>query len=291
MAIRTCILAALCLAAAARRQETMSAAEAIRQRKARINELRKDLSSPREETRLSAIRQLGEIHDSDARSLLIEKMTTDTEEVRQAAAKAIILHRKPICAQALGNAIQANIGNEKLVKFFITMLAELDMCASIPILVATLQTKASLGGDVLKAIVAIGCPEAAGPLVNLLKKAETEERKPDFFDDGGLGGFSMRGGRAGGAGGGQVENKTKDKAWAALAPKIRKTLATLTGLEFDNHRDWSAAVSSGAAAAKVVSVYLCEESGKTYEMQPGKSNKCPYSTKSGHDDTFLKHHK
>jgi len=258
----------------------------VRARKARINELRKELDAPAEKVRIGAIQELGGIPDPDARALLVEKMTTDTEAVRRAAAKAIIRHRKPLCAQALGNAVQANAGNEKLVLFLIETLAELDMCASIPILVMILQSRPALGEPVLKAILQIGCPEAAGPLVGLLKRAETEERKPDFFDDAGLGWI---GGRRGGGGGGRVENRTKDKVLAALAPKIRKALAQLTGLDLESHREWSAAVSSGAATARLISVYFCEEERKTYEIYPGKPQKCPYSTKSGHEDTFLKH--
>ena len=283
-------LALLALAAGTLQgQDAPDPADAARARKARINELRKELSAAAEATRIGAIKELGEIRDSDARSLLNEKMTTDSDAVRQAAAKAIIRHRRPICAQALGNAIQANYANEKLVKFFVETLAELDMCASIPILLATLQSRPALGDDILKAILAIGCPEAAGPLVNYLKRAETEEKKPDFFEDSGYGGGfgGVWGGGAGG--GGRTENRTKDKVVAALAAKIRKALTQLTGLELTSHREWSVAVSSGTASPRVTSLYQCEETGKPYEIRAGKSPKCPHSTKSGHEDTFLKH--
>jgi len=162
------------------------------------------------------------------------------------------------------------------------------MCASISILAATLQAKPSMGTEALNAIVAIGCPEATNPLLNLLKRAETEEKKPDFFDDGGMGGVGGFGG-VGGGGGGRTENRTKDKVMAALAPKIRQALGKLTGLQHDNHRDWSIAIASGAGGIKVTTVYLCSDAGKTYDVPPGKSHKCPYSTKSGHEDTLLKH--
>jgi hypothetical protein len=278
-----CAVVALVLALGA--QDAKDPAEAARARKARINELRKELSSGSEAARIEAIRELGEIRDGDARSLLVEKTTTDTEAVRRSAAKAIILHRKPICAQALGNAIQANGGNEGLVKFLIGTLGELDMCASIPILMAILQGKPSLGDDVLKALVAIGCPEAVPPLVAFLKRAETEARKPDYFEDSLYGGV----GGAGRAGGTRTENRTKDKVLAELAPKVRETLAQLTGLQHDTYRDWNAAVLSGAAAPRVITQYRCEETDKTYDILPGKSPKCPHSTKSGHEDVLLKH--
>ncbi len=289
------VVAALGLAAGAlRAQDAADPAEAARARQARINELRHDLASSREADRLTAIKALGEIDDSDARSLLIKKMISDSETVRKAAAKAIILHRKPICAQALGNAIQANAKDEKLVKFFIETLAELDMCASIRILTAVLQGAPALGDDALKAIVKIGCPEAVPPLVAYLKTAETEEKKPDFFDNSGLGGggFGGLGGgrnRGNNQGGGRVENKSKDKTVAALAQKIREALSKLTGQKYGSQREWSAAASSGALAAKMVSVYHCEDADKTYELPAGSSNKCPHSTRSSHEDTFLKH--
>ena len=291
---RLAVVAALGLAAGAlRAQDAADPAEAARARQARINELRHELSSSKEADRLAAIKALGEIDDGDARSLLIKKMVSDSEAVRKAAAKAIILHRKPICAQALGNAIQANAQDEKLVKFFIEALAELDMCASIRILTAVLQGAPALGDDVLKAIVRIGCPEAVPPLVAYLKTAETEEKKPDFFDNSGLGGGGfggLGGGRnRGNQGGGRVENKSKDKTVAALAQKIRDALSKLTGQKYGSQREWSAAASSGALAAKMVSVYHCEDAGKTYELPAASSNKCPHSTRSSHEDTFLKH--
>ncbi len=263
-------------------QDDEDPAEAAKARKARINELRKDLSSGGEAARIRALQELGGIRESDARSLLIEKMTSDTEAVRRAAAKAILLHRKPVCAKALGNAIQASGGNEDLVKFLIGALGELDMCASIPILTAILPGKSSLAEDVFKALVAIGCPEAAPALVAFLKRAETEARKPDFFEDFGGGAF-------GGGGGGRTENRNKDKALAALVPKILGTLSKITGAQHDSCREWSAALASGTAMPKLISQYFCEEADKTYDIFPGKTPKCPHSTKSGHEDVLLKH--
>jgi hypothetical protein len=262
-------------------QDAKDPAEAAKARKARINELRKELSSGGEAARIQALQELGGIRESDARSLIIDKMTTDTEAVRRAAAKAIILHRKPICAKALGNAIQANGGNDKLVRFLIETLGELDMCASIPILTAILQGKATFAEDVFKALVAIGCPEAAPALAGFLKRAEAEARKPDYFED--------YGGGAHGGTGGRMENRNKDKALAALVPKILETLTKITGVQHDSYREWNAALLSGAGMPKLISQYFCEEAGQTYDILPGKPVKCPHSTKSGHEDILLKH--
>jgi hypothetical protein len=263
-------------------QDSKDPAEAAKARKARINELRKELSSGGEAARIQALQELGGIRESDARSLIIDKMTTDTEAVRRAAAKAIILHRKPICAKALGNAIQANGGNDKLVRFLIETLGELDMCASIPILTAILQGKATFAEDVFKALVAIGCPEAAPALAGFLKRAEAEARKPDYFEDYG-------GGAYGGGTGARTENRNKDKALAALVPEILETLQKITGVRHDSCREWNAALMSGIGMPKLISLYFCEETDKTYEIFPGKTAKCPHSTKSGHEDVLLKH--
>lgn len=269
------------LAFAPRVQDAKDPAEDAKARKTRINELRKVLSSGGEAARIQALQELGGIRESDARSLIIDKMTTDTEAVRRAAAKAIILHRMPICAKALGNAIQANGANEGLVRFLIETLGELDMCASIPILTAILQGKATYAEDVFKALVAIGCPEAAPALAGLLKRAEQEARKPDYFEDYGGGAYGGTGGR--------MENRNKDKALAALVPKILETLQKVTGVQHDSYREWSAALVSGAGMPRLISQYYCEEAGKTFDVPPGKSPKCPHSTKSGHEDFLLKH--
>src|SRR5262245_61240937 len=168
------MIQAICLAAfALGALQAQDPAEAARQRQAKINDLRKQVEASDENTRLKAIQELGTIVHEDARSLLVSKTVSDTEKVRLAAGKALIAHKKPVCAQALGNAVQAHAKNEKMVKAFIGLLAELDMCASVPVLLNILATHPSAGTDALEALVKIGCPECVGELVNFLKTAET----------------------------------------------------------------------------------------------------------------------
>jgi hypothetical protein len=265
-------------------------AEAARQRQARVNDLRKQIDASDENTRLKAIQELGTIVHESARSLLISKTVSDTDKVRLAAGKALIAHKMPICAQALGNAVQANARNEKMVKSFIGLLAELDMCASIPVLLNLLASRPASGVDALEALAKIGCPEAAAELVNFLKLAETEEKKPDYFDNVDVRNRNGQQPRRP-TGPDKIENKTKDKKLAALAPKVRETLKALTGKSYDSQREWASALQSGSLSARLVSVYLCESTHATFETAAGKSKKCPNGgdSKSDHDDTFLKH--
>ena len=263
-------------------------AEAARRRQARINDLRKQIDADDENTRLKGIQELGTIVHEDSRSLLISKTVSDSDTVRLAAGKALIAHKMPVCAQALGNAVQANAKNDKMVKAFIGQLAELDMCASVPVLLNLLATRPASGVDAMEALVKIGCPEATTELIAFLKKAETEEKKPDYFDN-----VDVRNGQQPRRPGtpDKIENKTKDKKLAALAPKVRETLKALTGKSFDAQRDWASALQSGSLSLRLVSVYLCETTRATFEIAPGKSKKCPNGgdSKSNHDDTFLKH--
>lgn len=259
-------------------------------RQARINELRKQASAFDEAERLKAVAELAGIVDEDARAVLVKKLTEDTETVRLAAAKAIVRHRKAFCAQALGAAIQAAVKSDKLCKAFVEALGELDMCASIPVLQAALESRPASGAVALDQLVKIGCFEAVPPLVNFLKRAETEERKPDFFDNSayvqGQGGV-RRPPPPGQPS--QIENKTKDKAVAALAPKVREALSKLAGKSFKDYPEWFK--SYAALTPRQVGVYLCDMTNQTFEAPPGKQKKCPSGgdSKSDHKDEFLKH--
>ena len=282
--IQTCLIV-LALGAL----QAQDPAEAARQRQARINDLRKQIEASDEATRLKAIDELGKIVHEDARSLLVSRTVTDSDKVRLADGKALIAHKMPICAQALGNAVVANGKNEKMVKSFIGLLAELDMCASIPVLLNILATRPASGVDALEALTKIGCPEAVTELVNFLKKAETEEKKPDYFDNVDIRNGQQQPRRPGTPE--KIENKTKDKKLAALAPKVRETLKAISGKSFDSQREWASALQSGSLTPRLVSVFLCESTRAPYETAPGKSKKCPNGgdSKSDHDDTFLKH--
>jgi hypothetical protein len=279
-------LAALLLLASSLQEK----ADDPKARQARINDLRKQASSIDEGERLKAVAELGGIVDEDARAVLVKKLTDDAEPVKLAAAKALIRHRKAFCAQALGGAIQAHLKSDKLCKAFVEALGELDMCASIPVLQAALESRPASGADALEQLVKIGCYEAVPPLVNYLKRAETEERKPDSFDNTayvqGQGGV-RRPPPAGQPS--QIENKTKDKAVAALAPKVREALNKLTGKSFKDYSEWYKNYAS--LAPRQVGVYLCETSNQSFEAPPGKQKKCPSGgdAKSDHKDEFMKH--
>ncbi len=263
--------------------------EQAKARKAKIAELRKQVEGDDEGAKLGAISELGGIRDDDARSILARKLTTDSDSVRQAAAKAIAGQKDSATAQSLGRAIQANAANPVLVKAFIDALGELDMCAGIQPLILALEIAPAQGADALAALEKIGCPDAVPPLLRFLQKAEIEEKKPDFFEEANMGGGGGLPG-TGGGGVGRAENRNKDKTLAALAPKVRSTLSRLTGASHSSFQEWAAAIRSGQVSVKKASIYLCEKSGQNYEVPSGGSNKCPNADgKTYHSDIFLKH--
>lgn len=255
--------------------------------RARINDLGKQLRSRDVAARLEAVRELGGIRDAKARTHLARTLTTDTEAVRLAAAKALVRHRHKVSAEAIGKAIQSSYKNEKLTKALIGSLAELDMCAGIKVLMLTVKGTPQYGAEALEAIARIGCPEAVPEIVGYLKQAETEEKKPDFFQplQNNNNPFQRR--RVVDK---PVPNKTKDKQLAALAPKVRQTLQALTLAKHDEYRDWYADLKAGKLRRPLVSVYYCEVLGKTFEVEPGARAKCPAPVgTTRHDDDFIKH--
>jgi hypothetical protein len=253
-------------------QDSASDKAALR---ARITVLKKQLPSADEAERMAMIKELGEIDDDDAIAVLAAKLRTDSKNVRVAAAQAIARHRKPASAQALGTALDANAQNPEVLQAFIDALVELDVCKGLPVLFAVLwMNKNALAGPALDAIGKIGCPEAAVALVDLLRKAEAEEKKPDVFED---------------DEGGTEENRNKNKALAAVAEKTRETMAYVAGRRFATAREWSAWLGS-ERSQKLTSVYFCEAEGTTFEVPSGKPRKCAYPQRTSvHNDILLKH--
>lgn len=262
-------------------------------RRAKINDLRKQVEGSDEAAKTSALNELGGINDDEARSLIASKLYTDSDAVRTAAAKAISKQRRSSSAGSLGRAIQASLNNDRMLKVYIDALADLDMCAGIASLVMVLELKPSVAADALAAIEKIGCPDAIPGLLRFLVRAEAEEKKPDFFEGANMGGGGGGlPGVGGGTGVGQEENKNKNKALASAAAKTRDAMSKLAGRSFPNAPAWSAALGSGQVKVKKASVYLCDKSQQTYDVPSDKTNKCPNpDPKSMHEEIFLKHKK
>jgi hypothetical protein len=252
-------------------------AEAKKARQEKMAEFRKGLGVTNENAKLQAILGLGEITDDDAISLLAGKLSTDTDAIRIAAAHSIAHHRKPASVKALANAIGANAARPEVLKAFIGALQNLDMCSCILVLMALVEiNKFALADEALKAIGKIECNESVTSLVPLLQRAEIEEKKPDIFE--------------GTDDAPESENKQKNKPLAALSPKVRDLLASVTGKSFANAREWGAALGGGKVPLKRTSVYLCTMKETTFEVPSGQSKKCPYADgKTLHEDVFLKH--
>jgi hypothetical protein len=252
-------------------------ADSKKARQERLSQLRKLMGSSVLADKLAAIHDLGELTDDEAISVLAGKLGNDVEAVRIAAAKAIANHRKPASVRALANALPANQSSPEVLKAFIAALQDLDLCSSIPVLMALAEiNKNALGEDALRALGKLGCTESVGALVSFLQRAEIEEKKPDIFE--------------GTDDAPESENKMKNKALAALAPQLRELLGTLTGKTFANSREWAAAIGSGRMPLKRTAVYFCTLKETSFEVPSGKSKKCPYDDgKTLHEDVFLKH--
>lgn len=248
-------------------------AETRKARRARINELRKQLNSTSDKDKIRAINDLAGIFDEDARLLLAGRLVGDIPEIRIAAAKAIAKHRKAASAYALGNALGPNFRDEAVLKALIEALGELDMCASLPFLAAAVElNKYALAADALKAIVKIGCPEAAPYLIGYFRKAEAEEAKPDEFEDPDSGTT--------------IENAGKDKRLAGLCPTIRETVSQVSGTAIQSAKEWRGQMPN----VKLTSVYLCEYANQTFDSPLTQPKKCPLGDgKKSHNDILLKH--
>ena len=253
---------------------------------ARISGLQKQLSSRSEKDRIDAIRKLGDILHSRSRSLLAKKLVSDTDTVRLAAAKAMIKHRHEVCAPALGRAIQAARGNQKLIKAFIKSLGDLDMCAGVPILIGVLQQDRKSSKESLAAINRIGCVEAAPGMIKMLGMAEKEAKKPDKFSNTPSVDEKVDADRDPGA----TDNPNKDKALAALVKPVGDALKKLTGKSFRGYVGWFRAASGGALSTRQVKVYFCEHARKRFDVASGDRVACPFEdAPSRHKDHFQKH--
>jgi tetratricopeptide (TPR) repeat protein len=243
------------------------AAEAKRTRELRVSALRDTLSSKDEKVRIRAIYELGEIRDRTARSVLADKLVSDTVEVRRAAATALSKQKHPAAAAALGNALVANRNNADLLGYLIGALEELDMDDSIKPLLSVLEFNEydSLEA-VLGSIEKIGCTHAIPEVVKWLKRAENEEKKPTL-------------------------NKSKDMKLTNWAPRLRAFLAKMAGGTPRPGESWDTFIDRGGISRKMVSIYYCEAAGKTFEVQAGKGRPdCPYTEPNDrHEDTLLKH--
>jgi tetratricopeptide (TPR) repeat protein len=243
------------------------AAEAKKARELRVNALRDSLSSKDEKVRIRAIYELGEVRDRTARSLLADKLGSDTVEVRRAAATALSKQKHPAAAAALGNALAANRNNADLLGYLIGALEELDMDDSIKPLLSVLEfSEYDSLEAVLGSIEKIGCTHAIPELVKWLKRAENEEKKPTL-------------------------NKSKDMKLTNWAPRLRAFLAKMAGGTPRPGESWDSFIDRGGISRKMISIYYCEAAGKTFETQAGKGKPdCPYSEPNDrHEDTLLKH--
>ncbi|HLY75134.1 MAG TPA: hypothetical protein VKU80_13520 [Planctomycetota bacterium] len=243
---------------------------------ARLLILKKQVVAAAESERLEAVQELAGIEDDEAIVVLAAKLRTDTDAVRTAAAHAIAQHRKPASVQAIGMAVDVNLQKEAVLHAFIEALSELDLCKCLtPLGALVWANKYALAGEALEAIGKIGCPEAVPFLADLLRRAETEEKKPDVFE----------------SDEGSDENRNKNKVLAALVEKIHDTLGVVAGRNLPSARDWYQWLESDSGV-KLTSLYYCPVTSMTYEVKFGQPKKCPHADgKSFHTDVFLKHQK
>lgn len=245
-----------------------------------MRELREQLASRDPGTRLGAVGVLRDLRGREARSMLAERLGSDPDPaVRAAAARAMARHKHPAAAEALEAALRGSIRDTKMAEEIIASLGELDMCACLKALTWALEAeRGAYFRSALAQIRRIGCGEAIAPMAALLKRAEAEERKPDFF--GGVGNLYS------------TYNPNKDVVLARMAEPLRQALREMAGKEPSPGETWWQFVSRGGHSRKVDSLYYCEETDKTFVVPSGKSPACPYAEPGkgkSHEDVFLKH--
>jgi tetratricopeptide (TPR) repeat protein len=231
-----------------------------------IQTLTKELDSKEEKIRIQAIRRLGDVRDPRARGLLAKRIDSDTLEGRKAAVRAIIRQRHPSVAATLGTALRAN-RDGLLVPDLLRALGDLDVCASIPVLLASLETDTvNRHTLVLEQIEKIGCPEAGKGLAAWIKRFESESRK-------------------------DKPDPAKVAAAGALVSTFQRTLQRLAGSKTPPPgKTWTQFVEEGGLFRKLGTVHHCESTNRTFEILDGRSVVCPHvPDKSPHEDSFLKH--
>ncbi len=238
-----------------------------------MKEIKERLASKSEAERIQAVTALGILHDREARTLLGQKLVSDTEPVRRAATQAIVNHKHPQAAEALGKAIQAQPKSTALVDEFIRALGALDQCASLPVLVWALEIEdGKHSGQALGEIRRIGCVCVARVMADFLKRAEAERKKPDMVSP-------------------TRANPNKNRTLLILSPRVAQALGELAGVGPRGGETWWQFVARGGVARRLVSIHYCSAAKDTFEVSPGKSAKCPNpeAAKTPHEDPFLKH--
>jgi hypothetical protein len=233
-----------------------------------LKSLREQLASKNEKLRIRAVERLGGIPGREARTMLAEKLTTDTLEVRRVAAMSLAAQKHPSSAEALGKAFNAHASQGALADVFLQALGELGMCASIvpPVEAVEIQ-EFRFSNIAIGEILRIGCVEAAPGLAAILKRAEAEAKKND------------------------LSGRNKNLTLARMAPELKKVLERLTGVQPGPNESWTTFVSRGGVNRKLVSIYQCSKEGKTFELPANKTGPSPFGEpgKSSHEDVLLKH--
>jgi hypothetical protein len=243
----------------------------------RMIHLRTILNFATEEGQVDAIKRLIEIPGADVLHLLAGNLVKDGDAARIAAAKAFAKYRDPASVHSLAQAVAPNIDRPAVLRAIIEALRQLDLCASIPVLVAMMElNKWALSREALHGIEQIGCTEALPALVRLFQRAESEAKRPDFLQDP--------------LSGAPTENRQKNKILAALEGPLRDQLQSLTRLSLSSGWDWALAVASRRTPFKRYSLYRCNLKHELFTVPNDKPQNCPYqSGEFLHEDVFLKH--
>jgi HEAT repeat protein len=229
--------------------------------------------SPSEASRLNAVDLLSKHKCPLSIAALAPVLTTDTEKVRIAAAKALGAMDLPMAIEALSSALAANESSRAVFEAVAKGLQSLDWESGAEPLNNLLSKYHEKGmidevQIVIQVLGSLGSQSSVDPLLRLLEHAENE-------------------GKAGRAG--KVRSAGNPKLVALEAP-IKAALQAITGGNEPNYQKWKEFwhANRERLLASAVIVFRCKATGKHWEQKAGESEACPNHDKPEKDGQVVK---
>ncbi len=224
---------------------------------------KKAFSSKEESARLSAVEALASTQSHKVVDALAGPLRSDKESsVRRACAKVIGSQWDKSAATTLLKALNPDDPAKDVTTAIITALGENENEVAVPSLLELLTPK--------KKGAAAEAPDFTGPAITALKRIGSARATDDLItfltrESAGQG----RGGKRGGGGGGG------QRGGDPLGKDAEGALSYITGQHFTSATDWRKWWNDNKDSIKLVPVYRCTGTGKTFD-KPDSKTKCPY---------------
>jgi HEAT repeat protein len=241
--------------------------------KAAVDQFKTALRQSSDGARVAAIDALAKHHCLEAVAALAPLLTSDTEAVRIAAAKAVGGIDHPASLEALSLALPPSEASKTVFDAVVKALVTLDWEAGAEPLNALLTKYHEKGmldevHTVITALGSLGSQTSVDPLLRLLEHAENE-------------GKSGRTGKFRSAGNPKL---------VALEGPIKAALQAITGGNEPNYhkwKDWWGSNRDRLQAGAVIT-YRCKLTGNRWEQKAGEAMLCPNHDKPEHDGQVVK---